>query len=857
MQPFTFSAITWEWGKTIDFTRFPAFYPSPFGKSIIPPVPVIFMNSFARWLRVLGFALVTAMGLGSALAVEPPVRILPLGDSLTYGEALTSVQGGYRNRLYTVLTTAGYNVDFLGNESDTSNPTLPDTDHEGHPAYRIDEIQANIDGWLGTVEDPDVILLLIGTNDVWQDLNLAQAPTRLGNLIATIATKRPFAKIIVSNLPKRIDSAPFEAKQVTFNNALPGVVAQQVALGRQVTLLDMHSVLTPFDYSSDGVHPSSGGYVKMANAWAPEITDVIEPTGTANPPLIARTAPQVDLTHITVVFSKPVADDAVNLANFSLSGGLTVSNAVLDPATKRTVTLTTSAQSPGLVYTVSVSGVRDRTPEQNLIAPQSMVNFFAKPIVNGSFENGLTGWTVTNPDNLEVQSAAPYVPTDGSSLVSFNSGNTAPIGALAQTFPTTVGQAYSLAFDAGAFSTNNNDQIMRARVVGSGTLFSQNITITGPRNSNSRWLAQNFTFVANSSSATLSFTDLSTNTNSIDLLLDNVRVTPLATYHLAVTSSPASGAAMAVTPADNAGNAGGNSGLIRSYPQGASVTVTAPPVLAGGAFLMWRKNGVDLVGSLPVITVAMDANLALSAVYEPNNQPVAASDGYSTDEDTPLTVAPAGVLGNDSDDGPALSAVLVEDVQHGALTLQANGGFLYQPDADFHGADSFSYKVTDGALDSNTVTVTITVNPLEEFAQWLDENSLAAGPGDDSDGDSLSNAVEFVVGGNPANGPDAGLSPTVERVSADLDGNPGNEDYLLFSHRRTDRAHTDPSTAIKVEWATGLAGPWTDSALTPGVIVEELPAGAGVKLVHVYLPRVLQEDGRVFARLKVVVPSTP
>ena len=279
-----------------------------------------------------------------------------------------------------------------------------------------------------------------------------------------------------------------------------------------------------------------------------------------------------------------------------------VSNAVLDTATKRTVTLTTSAQSPGLVYTVSVSGIRDRTPEQNLIAPGSKVNFFAKPIVNGSFETGLTGWTVTNPDNLEVQSGTPYVPTEGSSLVSFNSGNTDPIGALAQTFPTTVGQAYSLAFDAGAFSPyNKNQQKMLARVEGAGTLFTQDITITGPRNINSRWLPQNFTFVANSSSATVSFSDQSnkTDSDSIDLLLDNVWVTPLATYNLAVTSFPTSGATMTITPADNAGNSGGNAGLIRSYPQGASVTVTAPPTLAGGEFLMWRKNGVDLAGRFP------------------------------------------------------------------------------------------------------------------------------------------------------------------------------------------------------------------------------------------------------------------
>jgi len=50
----------------------------------------------------------------TAAATPPPVRILPLGDSITYGYP---VPGGYRLPLYQLLTNAGYNVDFTGTQT--------------------------------------------------------------------------------------------------------------------------------------------------------------------------------------------------------------------------------------------------------------------------------------------------------------------------------------------------------------------------------------------------------------------------------------------------------------------------------------------------------------------------------------------------------------------------------------------------------------------------------------------------------------------------------------------------------------------------------------------------------------------
>jgi len=106
-----------------------------------------------------------------------------------------------------------------------------------------------------------------------------------------------------------------------------------------------------------------------------------------------------------------------------------------------------------------------------------------------------------------------------------------------------------------------------------------------------------------------------------------------------------------------------------------------------------------------------------------NDAPVAADDSYSTDEDTPLNIAAAGILTNDSDiDGDALTAVLESDVSNGTLTLNADGSFAYIPAADFHGGDSFTYRANDGTVNSNIATVTITVNPVNDAPVAADDS---------------------------------------------------------------------------------------------------------------------------------------
>jgi len=111
---------------------------------------------------------------------------------------------------------------------------------------------------------------------------------------------------------------------------------------------------------------------------------------------------------------------------------------------------------------------------------------------------------------------------------------------------------------------------------------------------------------------------------------------------------------------------------------------------------------------------ASDGNVAMVTIMvtEFNDIPVAQNDAYETIGGSVLTVVAPGVMANDTDaDSNPLATILVTGPLFGTVTLNPDGSFEYIPVANFTGADSFSYKVTDGSADSNVAMVTISVNP--------------------------------------------------------------------------------------------------------------------------------------------------
>ncbi|MHB1036317.1 MAG: Ig-like domain-containing protein [Pirellulales bacterium] len=140
-------------------------------------------------------------------------------------------------------------------------------------------------------------------------------------------------------------------------------------------------------------------------------------------------------------------------------------------------------------------------------------------------------------------------------------------------------------------------------------------------------------------------------------------------------------------------------GTLTLSPQGWFVYLPAPD-FSGTDRFTYRASDGAAQSSLATVTLT---------VTPVNDVPVADDDVYRLGPNRTLSVpVAAGLLVNDFDaDGDPLTAALVSGPAHGTLNLASSGAFVYTPEAGFTGADTFTYRVGDGTLDSNLASVTI------------------------------------------------------------------------------------------------------------------------------------------------------
>ena len=218
----------------------------------------------------------------------PVVRILPLGDSITYGSR--SSRAGYRQPLYDLLVDAGYRPDFVGTLQTSEGTPVTDPDHEGHRGWVIaragnpdrcgqmpdgyDGIYEHVEAWLDQVANPHFILLHIGTNDLLGD-DFAHAKDRLALLVDRLVSLRPAAWVVVTTLLNRSDNASYNDAIVTqFNPFVAEIARRHRAIGHRVAFLDMNAAVPPEELA-DGVHPNDTGYGHMAQAWFGAIRELM------------------------------------------------------------------------------------------------------------------------------------------------------------------------------------------------------------------------------------------------------------------------------------------------------------------------------------------------------------------------------------------------------------------------------------------------------------------------------------------------------------------------------------------------------------------------------------------------------
>ncbi|MEX2112505.1 MAG: GDSL-type esterase/lipase family protein, partial [Pirellulales bacterium] len=139
-------------------------------------------------------------------ASADPLRIMPLGDSITAGnDNFNLTPGGYRTRLYGLLNAAGYDFDFVGSLATNPGP-ITDNDHQGHGGYTLAQLCETL-GPSVVANQPGVVLLLGGTNDVTvalkndPTLTVAGIAARLDALLADLYNYRPAATVFVRTIP--------------------------------------------------------------------------------------------------------------------------------------------------------------------------------------------------------------------------------------------------------------------------------------------------------------------------------------------------------------------------------------------------------------------------------------------------------------------------------------------------------------------------------------------------------------------------------------------------------------------------------------------------------------------------------
>ena len=248
----------------------------------------------------------------SALASSAAVRILPLGDSITFGcgsdaappdwyACCNDASGGYRAPLWAFLNqSSAAAVQFVGSE--TNGPAwvpVAQRAHEGHPGWTISGIASLQPKWIAA--QPDVVLLMAGTNDVGQGHSNASITSDMVALLAALRATLPKAQLLVTSILNLPDSSAngqkFPGQIANLNSELPALAKAVGAVFVDINgatgmckppadpLVNLCAVCNgpcggynpascpPQGYSL--CHPTGAGYELMAGVWGAALLPII------------------------------------------------------------------------------------------------------------------------------------------------------------------------------------------------------------------------------------------------------------------------------------------------------------------------------------------------------------------------------------------------------------------------------------------------------------------------------------------------------------------------------------------------------------------------------------------------------
>lgn len=327
------------------------------GSHTTPYTPNAIDSAMApSWLQVLfllasvlpsTFALLDRDTLTSrSIANGVALRILPMGDSITFGFQSTD-GNGYRQQLLDLLPDNP--TTYIGSQH---SGNMTNNNNEGYSGRMIDEIASDVAASGSYAMRPNLVLIMAGTNDINEDNLTATAPDRLSALIDQVRDACPDAAILVGEItPIANDDA--EARAVVFDAAIPGIAASKF----HVAAVNMSSFVPETDLV-DGLHPDDSGYDLMAAAWLQGIQDAAA-QGWITPPVNVNSA--ATPTNSTAPAPSVNITAGTNSTALSFSTTTNISPAATNTSVTSTSTTTmqvsviTSIAKPATTTSVSTS----------------------------------------------------------------------------------------------------------------------------------------------------------------------------------------------------------------------------------------------------------------------------------------------------------------------------------------------------------------------------------------------------------------------------------------------------------------------------------------------------------------------
>ncbi len=263
-----------------------------------------FLRAVVACLLLATCAVVAAAPAGAAA----PTRIMALGDSIT------GSPGCWRALLWKHLQDTGHtDVDFVGSLPADGCGFPYDGEHEGHGGILATNIVRDnqLPGWLASAR-PDVVLMHLGTNDVWNNIPAQTILNAYTAMLGQMRASNPAVKLVVAQIIPMNPSGCSACGQrvVDLNNAIPGWARANSTASSPITVVDQWTGFSTATDTTDGVHPNTTtGIQKIESRWYPAVVAAL---GTQPP---AATGLHVEGTRIVEGNGAPFVMRGVNHAH--------------------------------------------------------------------------------------------------------------------------------------------------------------------------------------------------------------------------------------------------------------------------------------------------------------------------------------------------------------------------------------------------------------------------------------------------------------------------------------------------------------------------------------------------------------